>query len=507
VTEAEYFALTAACDALLCAPPVTPERVAVPWLHVLSEHPNNLSQYKWVFDRPGLPAKARRNLRHSLGIARTLASGIARTLARSLWSPGNNLAPGPVQFPAQVDMLIISHLVSAQAGPESTDFYYGRLPEELASRGLSSLVALQDHVPNADRSFRERLTRGGVMSRVVLPRWSTWNQERRMVRGARRVASVLLKESLAAQTPLQRAVALEAAHHAATGSTIASLRLHEAVKRLCARFRPRALMVTWEGHAWERLAFHAARSVDPAVRCIGYQHTILFPRSHALKRSLGEGYDPDVILTVGDVTRDVLRTAEGLRGMPVITYGSHRRVAAAVQRASDASTRCLVIPEGIESECLALFDFALSAAVHMPDMQFVLRMHPVLPFDGLARRHPRFRALPANVRVSNHADITTDFAQCDWALYRGSSAAVHAVLAGVRPMYVERPGELPIDPLFALDGWRRHVATVEALAAVVAVDRAATSEDRRREWEPARAFCGRYVVPPNPEVVCGLLTD
>ena len=52
VTEAEYFDLTAACDALLCAPPITLERVAVPWLHVLSEHPNNLSQYKWIFDRP-----------------------------------------------------------------------------------------------------------------------------------------------------------------------------------------------------------------------------------------------------------------------------------------------------------------------------------------------------------------------------------------------------------------------------------------------------------------------
>lgn len=471
----------------------------MPWLHVLSEHPNNLSQYKWVFDRPGLVARSKRNLQHF--------SGIARTLARSLWSPGNDSAPGSVRFPAQVDMLFISHLVSAQAGSESADFYYGKLPEELASRGLSSLVALQDHAPNADRSFRERLTRGGVLSRIVLPRWSTWNQERRMARCARRVASVLLKESLAAQTPFQRAVALEAAHHAATGSTIASLRLHEAVKRLCARFKPRALIVTWEGHAWERLAFHAARSIDPAVRCIGYQHTILFPRSHALKRPLGEGYDPDVILTVGDVNRDVLRASEGLRGIPVITYGSHRRVVAAMQRASDASTRCLVIPEGIESECLTLFDFALTVAAHMPDMQFVLRMHPVLPFDGWARRHPRFRALPANVRVSNHANITADFAQCDWALYRGSSAAVHAVLAGVRPMYVERPGELSIDPLFALKSWRRHVATVKEFGAVVAADRVAAAEDQRREWEPARAFCDRFVVPPNPEVVCGLLTD
>ncbi len=499
MTEAEYLALTAACDALLCAAPPTPERLAVSWLHVLSEHPNNLSRYKDVFDQPGQLAVGKRDIWHS--------AGVAELLARSLWSPETDPAAGS-EFPAQLDVLFVSHLVSAQAGSESADFYYGRLPEELASRGLSSLVALQNHVPNKGRILRERLTRGGATSRIVLPRWSTLSQESRMYRRARVAASALRQDASAAQTAFQRAVALEAARHAATRSTIASLRLHDAVKRLCARFRPRAVIVTWEGHAWERLAFHAARTVDPNVRCIGYQHTILFPRTHALKRSLGKSYDPDVILTVGEVNRDVLRVSHGLRGIPIVTYGSHRRATVVEQRrGGDASARCIVIPEGLESECLALFDFALTAAACLPNLQYVLRAHPVLPFDWLARRHSRLRALPSNVRVSDQADISADFAQCDWAIYRGSSAAVHAVLAGVRPVYVEFPGELPIDPLFALGGWRRHVTTVEEFGALVAADRAATSEDRHREWEPARAFCDRYVVAPDPDIVRGLLTD
>jgi hypothetical protein len=499
VKEAEYFDLTAACDALLCAPPVTPEKVAVSWLHVLSEHPNNLSQYKWIFGRPGLLAGARSKLWQ--------LAGIADPLAQSLWSPAYDPAPGSAQFPRQLDVLFISHLVSAQAGPESADFYYGSLPEELASRGMSSLVALRDSVPNADRSFKERLARGGVTSRIVLPRWSTFSQECRFVRRARLSALTLLQETTAAQASFKRAVALEAANHAVTRSTIASLRLHSAVKQLCARFRPRALFVTWEGHAWERLAFHAARSVDRTIRCIGYQHTVLFPRSHALKRSLGGEYDPDVILTPGDVNRDVLRVSDGLRGISIMTYGSHRRTAASSRRAPDASTRCLVIPEGLESECLKLFDFALTAAARMPNTQFVLRTHPFLPFYSLARRHPHFRTLPGNVRVSDRVAIIDDFARCDWALYRGSSAAIQTVLAGVRPVYVERPGELPFDPLFALEGWRRHVATVESLGAVVAVDRAAAAEDRRREWEPARAFCDRYFVLPDPDIIQGILTE
>lgn len=427
---------------------------------------------------------------------------------RSLWSPMKDSAQGLVQSPVQqMDVLFISHLVSAQADPESADFYYGNLPEELASCGLSSLVALQDHAPHTRRSFRKQFIRGGTTSRMVLPRWTTFSQECRLVYRARLSALTILHAVAADGASFKRAVALEAARHATTGSTIASLRLHGAVKRLCARFRPRALFVTWEGHAWERLAFHAARSVNPNIQCIGYQHTVLFPRSHALKRSLGRVYDPDVILTLGDVTRDVLRASEGLRDIPIMTYGSHRRLTTSNWRAPDASTRCLVIPEGLESECLTLFDFAVKAATRMPSMQFVIRTHPVLPFSWLASRYQRFRILPVNMRVSDQAAIIDDFAQSDWALYRGSSAAVHAVLAGVRPIYVERPGELPIDPLFVLKGWRHRVATVEEFGAVVAIDQAMASEDRRREWEPARTFCDRYVVPTNPDIIQRILTD
>lgn len=499
MTEAEYLALTSACDALLCAAPLTPERLAVSWLHVLSEHPNNLLRYKGVFDQPGKLAVAKRSLWHSVGIA--------ELLARSLWNPETDPAAYSVRFPAQLDILFVSHLVSAQADPESADFYYGRLPEELASRGLSSLVALQNHVPNEGQILKERLNRGGVTSRIVLPRWSTLSQESGMYRRVRVVASTLRQDAETAQTDFQRAVGLEAARHAITRSTVASLRLYDAVKRLCVRFRPRAVIVTWEGHAWERLAFHAARTVVPNVLCIGYQHTILFPRTHALKRSLGKSYDPDVILTVGEVNRDVLRMSHGLRGIPIVIYGSHRRAAVVVQRrGGDEPTRCIVIPEGLESECMALFDFALTAAACLPDLQFVLRTHPVLPFDRLARRHSRLHTLPSNVRVSDQTDISADFSQCAWAIYRGSSAAVHAVLAGVRPVYVEFSGEeMPIDPLHALGGWRRHVTTAEELGAVVAADRAAASEDRYREWEPARAFCERYVVAPDPDIVRGLL--
>ena len=499
MTERRYVALTTACDMLLGEGTAKSERVAVSWLHVLNEHPNNLRRYKAVFDRSARLAAVSRGIRAFMTVS--------KTFVRSLLNTGRNSRDESIQIPGNLDLLIVSHLVSAHWNPESPDFYFGNLPAQLASSGLNSLVVLINHLPAGQRRIRQTLTRTGTVSRIVLPVWFGLSVWFRLMRRAVSIASELKCDAARMRSPFDKSVALEAAHQAVSASTIKSLWLHDHVKHLCARFRPRALMVTWEGHAWERLAFDAARSVDPAVRCIGYQHSVLLPKSHALRRSLGPQYDPDCLVTAGDVTRDILETSGELRNIPLLTYGTHRRSDAAAPRGADAATRCLVIPEGLESECLRLFKFALAAAAMIPDIGFVLRTHPVLPMHKLARRHAQLRTFPKNVEVTDKPAIADDFARCDWALYRGSSAAVHAVLAGVRPVFVLDEPELPIDPLFALAGWRQQVTRPSEFAALVAADRATALEDRRKEWEPARAFCDRYTVPPDVDVLKQLLAS
>lgn len=499
MTEAQYLALTAACDALLSGPDAGPERIAISWLHLRSEHPSHLPPYEEVFAPRSRIVRARRML--------VRWTGILATLVRSALHPDDDESRTRPDFPQHVDVLFLSHLVSEHADCDAADFYFGSLPDELKSRGYTSLVALRNHVDRPHGDLARRWLRGGDAARMVLPRWCAPGREKTMVRGVARESVKLRRLARGLQGALERAVTREAARHAVSPVTLVHLRIHHIVADLCRRLKPRAVFVTWEGHAWERLVFHAARSVDPMICCVGYQHTIVLPQSHALMRPLGGAYDPDAILTVGDVTRDVIAKALGMSRISVLTYGSHRRPAAARPRSAGADERCLVIPEGLESECLTLFDFALSAAAAMPELEFVLRMHPVLPFEKVANRHPRLRMLPANVRVSEEADLAVDCAQCDWALYRGSSAALYAVLAGVRPVYVARPGELVIDPLFGLDGWRRRIAHIDEFRAIVAADRAEPAPERHREWVRAASFCERYVMPANPAVVDELLRN
>jgi hypothetical protein len=148
------------------------------------------------------------------------------------------------------------------------------------------------------------------------------------------------------------------------------------------------------------------------------------------------------------------------------------------------------MPDAGEQECVRLFDFALRCAGLDPTLRFTLRPHPMVDIGSLLRRHPQWQRLPENVSLSTGQPPERDFAQARYCLYRGSSAALHAVRAGIKPFYLESPGELPFDCLFELDGWRETVATPQEL-----IDRigAADSSEDSVAARRAASVCERYV--------------
>ncbi len=67
------------------------------------------------------------------------------------------------------------------------------------------------------------------------------------------------------------------------------------------------MITTYEGHAWEKVAFGAAKQSVQSIRCFGYQHSAVFEHQHAIKRPLNEKYNPDVVLTSGTISKDILK--------------------------------------------------------------------------------------------------------------------------------------------------------------------------------------------------------
>jgi hypothetical protein len=272
-----------------------------------------------------------------------------------------------------------------------------------------------------------------------------------------------------------------------SGGTLGALRLGEQVAELVEKLRPKTIIVTLEGHSWERVVFATARNVLPTIYCVGYQHAALFNLQHAIKRPLGSVYDPNLILTSGTYAKEKLEEVLELKGIPIDVLGSIRSVQPTVITNNSNMKTCVVLPEGIESECNLLFEFSLDCAILLPDIEFIWRLHPNMSYAMLIKRNSKLRKLPSNVTIS-FASLDKDLARCEWALYRGSTSVLQAIAAGANPIYLGQPTEISIDPLYELKSLRTEVINTKEFVSAI-------KQHNTETWLKLREACLTFQTP------------
>ncbi len=496
MNEEQYRLLCEACDRVLLANDSTIERVSIKWLHVIREHPVFLTNYVDLF-------QLKKNIwRRWLTCCNAFYDKVRwlRHLGVALKSNQKSVS-GLDQLPRDVDVLFVSHLLNASQAGQEEDFYFGELPNELVAQGYKVAIVLINHSGQSGEALAHKWNLSTVQ-RIVLSNHSRVSEliaiYRRLKLESLRLEALASKESF----DLLRRVIKRASQEALSDGTLITLRFYEQMRSLAFKLKPKTIVVTHEGHAWERMAFAAAKSAVPEVKCIGYQHAALFRLQHAIRRSLTPQYNPDHILTVGDVSLKQLKLTPGLEGIPISIIGSNRSSKStlvqtgkslAYRWGSDKIT-CLVIPEGIASECCLLFEFSMACAQALPEIQFIWRLHPILTFEFLAAHYPRLKSVPSNILLSCNT-LEEDIRKSRWALYRGTTAIVQATVAGLKPIYLVSPGELTIDPLYELEVWRETVVSISDFTNVIDSDTDASQCSSKESKLFAIQYCERFFKP------------
>lgn len=489
LTEAQYQAICAACDSVLLEPDSGDARVAITWLHVIREHPFILSQYADIFGGESLRQALALRVRTRARLLRNLRS----MLRRNAYDPAVVSA-----LPRELDVLFVSHLLNAPSAGAEDDFYFGDWPRVLAERGYSVGIALINHSEEKPQELTQRWE-GNTIPRLVLSRVLNAGVEWKLLKLLWADAARLRRAARRESEAVRRRVLSRAAIEALSRGAIGSLRIGHQISAIVKRCRPRAIVITHEGHAWERLAFSSARSAEPGIRCIAYQHALVFRLQHAVLRNLLPRYNPDHVLTSGEAARERFISRRHAGPVSVANAGSRRGdllTSAAVTDRSSTDTAgareacCVVLPEGIARECHLLLGFAVQCAAVLPEMRFILRLHPLMSFQDLAAENPQLTSLPPNVALST-APLDDDIARSGWTLYRGSTAAVQAVAAGVTPVYLRHPGELSIDPLYEAGDRVAKVESVAEFAAAIRQPRSASDSAF------VRALCARLFSPSD----------
>ncbi|NCI49041.1 hypothetical protein GWC95_03850 [Sediminibacterium roseum] len=460
------------------------------WLNVLHSHPSIQERYVRVFHKRTVPELITDVLRGAVNIL----AGLIRSLTMIFKTPGLS------KIKPQTDVLFISHLLNASTPKHAPDFYFQELPDYLQSQGYHVAVGLMNHVP-AFKGWVDDETASAQPEKFVLPLQLAPVAELKIISRALRTAFFFFRQYLEEKDPLRKSFLRELSGNTLSPHTLRAYRLYETLVPVIRQTNIKTIAFTYEGHSWERMACHAAKTAPRKIMAIGYQHTILFPSSHSIKKSRGAAYDPDLILTVGGVTRGILMASGELRNTAILEYGSPRLKREPVYTpVGETVNACLVTPEGLVNECMALFGFAVKAAIAMPETSFIFRTHPTIRFTDLQEEEPLLRELPPNIILSTNKNIDDDFKRSSWLLYRNSSVAFFAVLSGLRPLYLQIGAEISDDVLYALKSWRKTVTDLSDLEKIFAQDAHTSSEERTAEREEAFAFCRKYMIPYDVKV-------
>ena len=507
MNEQLYRSLCVACDRILLAADSTIERVSIPWLHVVREHPSFLKNYNEIVENK---RGQKLTLQRWLRLIKNKVWWLYQ-LGKSIRSDGK-LWYGPQEFDPQTDVVLVSHLINVSHAGLDDDFYFGNLPNDLVKQGHKVVLVLMNHTGKSSAELTEKWIDSAV-PRIILSGSLGILDEITLHFQLKKEAARLRQLALREPPGLIRRVLKRATDEALSGGAHTTLRMSKQIDVLVTKLQPKLIAVTHEGHAWERVSFAAARRAHPSVHCIGYQHAAVFKLQHAIRRKLASVYNPERILTAGAVSKFQLGNAPDLAGIPISILGSNRYFKGSKENAdqevkptkllNNSSGRvCLVIPEGIPSECLVLFYFTLRCARSYPDIKFIWRMHPILSFEELLSKNSDLKTISDNITISQ-VKIEEDIAQSSWALYRGSTSIIQAVMAGLKPIYLAQSDELSIDPLYEVGCGREIISMPEELQKIIFSQR--ENIDVQMDLEKVQEYCKSFYMPFNDVVLSSLI--
>jgi len=208
------------------------------------------------------------------------------------------------------------------------------------------------------------------------------------------------------------------------------------------------LIFTFEGYGWERLSIYAAKLVNPEIKCIAYQHTFVTNGHISIKRIINGNYNPDIIWTSDSKSHNILKKIYKKINTKVVNIGYLKEISKLTEHKKISYKKtCLVLPEGIMSECLKILKFCLICAENDKTISYIIRLHPVIDQNKLlVELNINEKDLPKNIYFSSDSNLIEILSKVSFVLYRGSSSVLHAINRKICLIYLDIH-KYNIDPL------------------------------------------------------------
>ena len=207
------------------------------------------------------------------------------------------------------------------------------------------------------------------------------------------------------------------------------------------------LMVTFEGHAFEKIIFNYCKKKK--IKSIGYFFSVIREYKNSIYYIFNTEYQPDTVLTAGFISKKDLKLNSPLKNIEIL--GSNKNLPKIHEfniLKSKKVITILVCPEGLFTETIKMLKLINNNLLYKKNIKFIFRTHPLI--DVL--RDFKENIINKNIIFSKEKNIINDFKKSDIILYNGSSVCIQAAMSGLVPVTFNNDVKnFSLDPLYKIN--------------------------------------------------------
>ena len=442
----KYFKIVKQLNQILLSNSINNFKYNIPFLFLNREHPVFLSRY---ISKENHKLKFfLRNLYH-----------IFYKLFYSLFV--RNIKSDLDSLPEKVDFLFVSHLTNINQIKNLDDQYFGNVINDLVKKKFKCLVIYINHT-NYKKQYLINKTKS--LNKFIIPKNANFLNEIQFIINSYKGYTNLkvIKEN-------NNEIFKQLKYEIFSNNTIGVLRFNFFYNKILNKINPSFVVSTFEGHAYERQIFHNSKLFNPRIINFAYQHSIISKYVNTLNLKLNDNsYNPDIILCSGKSSFGFFKNISNFKNLPVHILGSKNYSDPDFKEFDNSIKRnsCLIVPEGIYSECLVFLEFAVSSAMLNTSIFFIFRLHPIVDLKKIKNLYKKGYKFPSNL-IFSKSSLIDDINASSWVLYRGSSAVYKAIEHGLIPIYLSKGNKLNIDSLHDLKNGKHSVLTPLELNSII----------------------------------------
>ena len=345
------------------------------------------------------------------------------------------------------DLAIVSHLNNIDQLKSKEDPYFGNIIDSLTKKNVRVILILIPHCVYNKKIIEVFRRENKNINLYIL------NENLITFRKAIKELKSLIKERLLLLEISKTKKGFSKNLHLFTAETLISednqknIIYASQLSEIVSSTNLKNIIMTFEGHSWEKIFFASSRISNPKIKCFGYQHTLIFKNDYYFKRPFNKFYDPEVIFCSGIKTSLIFSNIFKNK-INIINVGTPKNSNKLKTLKVNYKNKkaILFLPSGDESEANLMTRFAYEFAKSNPQKHIIIRYHPLINKEF----SKNYKNSLTNLEISE-SNIINDCKSSKWAIYLSSTSIFEAIQNGCYPIKFEyKISNLSNDPLWQI---------------------------------------------------------